>query len=221
MALNQSLPMVNTSSRPQYKRVLLLLISKLGKVGNIGSNIHGRVLFWLNDIRIEAGLRFFGRAHFKVARSAKVKIGAQVVFRSGARSNLIGINRPCIISVHPNGVLAIGKRCGFSGTVIGCFEKITIEDDVRCGANTTITDSDWHLGDPRSGKPSPVHIHRNVWLGAGVMVLKGVSIGENSVIGAGSVVTRSIPANVVATGNPCKVIKSIVQLTDYSLKTYE
>ena len=81
--------MANSSSGPQYKRVLLLLISKLGELGYIVSNIHGRVLFWLNDIHIESGLRFFGRAHFKVARSAKVKIGAQVVFRSGARSNLI------------------------------------------------------------------------------------------------------------------------------------
>lgn len=57
----------------------------------------------------------------------------------------------------------------------------------------------------------PVYIGKNCWLGAGVIVLPGVSIGDNSVIGAGSVVTRDIPANVVAVGNPCRVMRSIGQ----------
>ena len=55
----------------------------------------------------------------------------------------------------------------------------------------------------------PVHIGRNCWLGAGVIVLPGVTIGDNSVIGAGSVVTKDIPPNVVAVGNPCRVIREI------------
>ena len=55
----------------------------------------------------------------------------------------------------------------------------------------------------------PVHIGRNCWLGAGVIVLPGVSIGENTVIGAGSVVSRDIPANVVAAGSPCRVLRPI------------
>ena len=56
---------------------------------------------------------------------------------------------------------------------------------------------------------APIHIGRNCWLGAGVIVLPGITIGDNSVIGAGSVVTKDIPANVVAYGNPCKVIREI------------
>ncbi len=55
----------------------------------------------------------------------------------------------------------------------------------------------------------PVHIGKNCWLGAGVIVLPGVTIGDNTVIGAGSVVTKDIPANVVAVGNPCKVLREI------------
>lgn len=55
----------------------------------------------------------------------------------------------------------------------------------------------------------PVHIGRNCWLGAGVIVLPGVTIGDNSVIGAGSIVTKDIPANVVAVGNPCRVLREI------------
>ena len=55
----------------------------------------------------------------------------------------------------------------------------------------------------------PIHIGKNCWLGAGVLVLPGVTIGDNSVIGAGSVVTKDIPANVVAVGNPCRVLREI------------
>jgi len=55
----------------------------------------------------------------------------------------------------------------------------------------------------------PVHIGKNCWLGAGVLVMPGVTIGDNTVIGAGSVVTKDIPANVVAVGNPCKVLREI------------
>ena len=54
-----------------------------------------------------------------------------------------------------------------------------------------------------------VHIGNNVWIGAGAVILPGVTIGENSVIGAGSVVTKDIPANVVAVGNPCRVLREI------------
>lgn len=56
---------------------------------------------------------------------------------------------------------------------------------------------------------SPVHIGKNCWLGAGVLVMPGVSIGDNSVIGAGSVVTKDIPANVIAVGNPARVLREI------------
>lgn len=55
----------------------------------------------------------------------------------------------------------------------------------------------------------PVHIGKNCWIGAGALVLPGVTIGDNTVIGAGSVVTRDVPANVVAVGNPCRVLRQI------------
>lgn len=55
----------------------------------------------------------------------------------------------------------------------------------------------------------PVHIGKNCWLGAGVLVMPGITIGDNSVIGAGSVVTKDIPANVIAVGNPCRVLREI------------
>ncbi|MBC8035153.1 MAG: acyltransferase [Chitinophagaceae bacterium] len=105
--------------------------------------------------------------------------------------------------------ITIGESCGFSGTVIGAFRSITIGNNVRCGANTLITDSDWHADDLRSGEPASVEIEDNVWLGVNSVVLKGVTIGANTIIGANSVVTRSIPSNVVAAGNPCRIIREL------------
>jgi len=63
----------------------------------------------------------------------------------------------------------------------------------------------------------PVHIGRNCWIGAGAIILPGVTIGDNTVIGAGSVVTKDIPANVVAVGNPCRVLREI---SDHDKKYY-
>lgn len=154
--------------------------------------------------------KFYGLTYLHKSNHSSIKIGRECVFRSRKTSNLIGVNRPCILSTLDKGAeIIIGNNCGFSGTVIGSFLKIELEDNVRCGANTLITDSDWHNDDYRSRKPAAILIEKNVWLGEGVKILKGVTIGENSVIGAGSVVTKNIPANVIAAGNPCKVIKNI------------
>lgn len=162
------------------------------------------------NISFQNEIQFYGQCYIYKIKESKISLGRKLTFRSYPNSNLIGINRNCAIStLTPDAKIIIGDSCGFSGTVIGAFKSITIGENVRCGANTLITDSDWHLDDPRSGTPKPIVIENNVWLGEGVKVLKGVTIGENSVIGAGSVVTKNIPANVIAGGNPCKVIKEI------------
>jgi len=167
---------------------------------------------WLCGVRLGSRVRFYGRTKFVLSKSARVFIGDEVVFRSSRFSNLIGINRPCIVSVlGQDANLSIQAGAGFSGTVIGCFHEIQIHARVRCGANTLITDSDWHLNDPRATTPRPIVIEENVWLGVNVSVLKGVRIGRNSVIGANSVVTKDIPSNVIAAGNPCRVIKALQQ----------
>jgi acetyltransferase-like isoleucine patch superfamily enzyme len=98
--------------------------------------------------------------------------------------------------------------------VLAAKEFIKLEDFVQCGANVLITDFDWHEVEPNrrregSGEPLQVVIERNVWLGVNTIVLKGVRIGKNTVIGANSLVTRDIPENVVAGGNPCQVIKKL------------
>jgi len=114
-----------------------------------------------------------------------------------------------ISTIQRGASIIIGENCGLSGTVIAAAKKIVIGKNVKCGANTLITDSDWHQDDPRSGSDKSVFIGDNVWLGYGVKILKGVSIGDNSLIGACSVVTKDIPENVIAAGNPCRVIKQL------------
>lgn len=153
-------------------------------------------------------LNIDGFIKIKRLPSSIIIIGNNCTFLNKQTSNLIGINHKCILSTQTREAkLIIGNNCGFSGTVIGAFKLITIGNYVRCGANTLITDSDWHLEDHRSGKPKEVFIDDNVWLGINTVVLKGVTIGKNSIIGANSVVTKSIPENVIAAGNPCKILK--------------
>ena len=74
-----------------------------------------------------------------------------------------------------------------------------------------VTDSDWHdiYNRIALGKTEPIEIAANVWIGDSAIVCKGVSIGENSIIGAGAVVVNSIPPNCVAAGNPAKIVKHL------------
>lgn len=90
---------------------------------------------------------------------------------------------------------------------------IYIGDYTMFGPNVTIATAG-HPIDPELRRQGlqynmPVHIGENCWLGAGVIVMPGVTIGDNAVIGAGSIVTKDIPANVVAVGNPCRVLRSV------------
>jgi acetyltransferase-like isoleucine patch superfamily enzyme len=168
-------------------------------------------------VKYGSNIMFYGKAKFIKSCGAEIIVGKNCTFRSKATSNLIGINRPCIISATgAHSTLIIGNNCGLSGVVIGCFKSIKLGNDIKVGANTLITDSDWHSSDFRAGNDRPVFIDDNVWIGEGVKVLKGVSIGKNSVIGAGSVVTKDIPANVIAAGNPCKVIRQINYCENYN-----
>ena len=91
--------------------------------------------------------------------------------------------------------------------------KVKIGDNVFIGPNVNIYAATHPIDKERRNqnleKGVPVNIGNSVWIGGNVTILPGVSIGDNTVIGAGSVVTKSLPANVVAAGNPCKVIKTI------------
>lgn len=113
-----------------------------------------------------------------------------------------------------------GKHCHFGDCVYANFNLTLVDDThIYIGSNTMIGPN---VTIATAGHPilpelreqayqfnAPVHIGKNCWLGAGVIVLPGITIGDNSVIGAGSVVTKDIPENVVAVGNPCRVLREI------------
>lgn len=98
------------------------------------------------------------------------------------------------------------------GSRISASDEIVLGDGVMMANGSYITDSDWHTiydRTERDERPTPVHIGNNVWLGDHATVLKGVTIGENSVVAARAVVTKDVPANVVVAGNPAKVVKEL------------
>lgn len=108
--------------------------------------------------------------------------------------------------------LRIGKRVFINA---GCrFQDqggITIGDDCLIGHNVVLATLNHDLDPSHRGDlhPAPITLGRNVWVGANVTILPGVTVGDNAVIGAGSLVNKSIPANAVAVGTPAKVIRSV------------
>jgi acetyltransferase-like isoleucine patch superfamily enzyme len=111
------------------------------------------------------------------------------------------------------GTIQIGKYCLIcAGVRISAATEITIGDNCMLANRVYVTDADWHDLYDRSmfvGQSSPVRIGNNVWLGDSAIVCKGVTIGDNSIIGAGAVVVKNIPPNVVAAGNPAVVLKQL------------
>ena len=98
------------------------------------------------------------------------------------------------------------------GSRISASDEVVLGDGVMLANGAYVTDSDWHTiydRTRRAERSTPVRIGDNVWLGDHATVLKGVSIGANSVVAARAVVTRDVPANVVVAGNPARVVKDL------------
>ena len=111
--------------------------------------------------------------------------------------------------------IIIGNNVAINnGFAAVALSSIIIDDNVLIGEGCSIMDTDGHFLSPdmRNNDNPPaagVHIKENVFLGSNVVILKGVTIGQNSIIGNSSVVTKSIPANVVAAGNPARIIRNL------------
>lgn len=156
-----------------------------------------------------------------IGEKAEVRIGSNFLLNSGDNINPICSDMHCSIYVEDNAKLLIGDWTGISGGCVWATDSITIGNHVNVGANCVIMDGDIHNTDwklrhiDRTSeakvpyKHRPITIEDDVWLGANCIVLKGVTIGARTIIGAGSVVTKDIPSDCIAAGNPCKIIKQI------------
>ena len=120
------------------------------------------------------------------------------------------------ISVWSNsadkGAIYIGDNCLICpGVRIGSAERIRIGNNCMIASNSYIADSDWHdiYNRISMGKTAPVEIAHNVWVGEGAIICKGVSIGENSIIGAGAVVVNDVPPGCISAGNPARIVKRL------------
>lgn len=141
-----------------------------------------------------------------VINEGRLVIGNRVRFRSTAAAIEIGVG--------PGGLLEIGDNVLINyGCSVGATKHVRIGNRANIGTHVTLIDNSFHEIDPdkRNEAPpsAPVILEENVWLATRVIVLPGVTIGANSVVGAGSVVTHDIPPNVLAAGSPAKVIRSI------------
>lgn len=176
---------------------------------DFGPYLYFYVNFWLRlkGCKLSGFVRFWGFPLVIRYPNSIIEIGEGVSFVSSSYSNYRGVSHKCIINTGAEGALIkIGDNCGFSGCSIVANREVKIGKNVNVGADTIIGDRDDH-SNIYSSEPKPVIIDDNVWIGMHCIILKGVHIGENTIIGAGSVVTKDIPSNCIAAGVPCKVIK--------------
>lgn len=158
-----------------------------------------------------------GKLYITLFPTAHVKIGDDLYFSSGWGINALCANRRGMIYATHDACITIGNNVGMSSTVLWAHNKIVIGNYVKIGGNCILIDTDAHNMDfsIRRGQhtdwgiTAPIVIEDDAFIGANCIILKGVTIGARSIIAAGSVVTKSIPADCVAGGNPAKVIRQL------------
>lgn len=181
---------------------------------------YNKLVFYFNGVEYGKNLCVFNK--FYIRTRGRVILGDNVKFISGDFINPITRNLRGSLYSEPNSLIIMGNRIGISPSCIWIKDKLVIGNNVMIGANCLIMDNDAHQLDYEArfhGKKAnplepttivqhaPIIIEDDVWIGANCQILKGVTIGARTIIGAGSVVTRNIPADCIAAGNPCRIIR--------------
>lgn len=181
----------------------------------IVTDFFSRIAFWKNadrigpDVPITHWRLYFPKSMRGLCRSMFLSFGRDAEFRPGAYAICCSkISLGARVVIRPGSMLFADPREGGSG--------ITIEDDVMLGSSVQIyvhnhrfDNTDIPIIDQGHYQSEPVLLQRGAWVGAGTIILPGVVVGENAVVGAGSVVTRSVPAHTLVAGNPARVIREI------------
>lgn len=186
-----------------------------------------KIYFFLNNIKYGKNFRVFNHLYLKIHVGALVQIGNNCTIMSDAGLNPLSRNIKTCIYVGKKATLKLGNDVGISSSTLWVKESVSIGNSVAIGADCIIMDTDAHNLDWKircseetneygesvdmvTAASAPIVIEDNVLVGARCIILKGVTIGARSIIGSGSIVTKDIPSDCIAAGNPCKVIKSIV-----------
>lgn len=173
--------------------------------------------WWFKAKGARIGKNFNVMGSASIAGSGNIVIGDNFCMTNGCAINPISSNvNGAFFTDSADATITIGNNVGMSSTRMWIHDSLSIGNNVKIGAGVLLIDTDCH---PISYKvrrnsnegtfSAPIVIEDDVWVGAQSIVLKGVTIGARSIIGAGSVVTKSIPADCIAAGNPCKVIRKI------------
>ena len=176
-----------------------------------------KILLKLNGVKFGRGLSCYNSVpSLQINRhSGVVVIGNNVTFNSYGDHSW---NSKCKLIVLPEASLIMGDDSGMNGVMVYCSKEIRIGKNVKIGGGTRISDSNHHSidykvrrtkYDSKHAKSAPIRIGDDVFIGANCYIGKGVSIGDRSIVAAGSVLVKSIPSDEIWGGNPAKFIKKI------------
>lgn len=194
----------------------LHIIKNVVKIPRKGyRHLYNLISFALNQVNIGKGWKINGIIY--IINKGIIKIGQNFIANSSKYSNPIGGDDILRIVVCKNGHLIIGNNVGISNSTIVCWKQIEIGDYVFIGGDCRIWDTDFHSTDPvdrrhkdnANVKTGNIKLCEYAFIGGGSIILKGVTIGKNAVVAAGSVVTKSIPDNEIWGGNPAKFIRRL------------
>jgi acetyltransferase-like isoleucine patch superfamily enzyme len=176
-----------------------------------------RLTFWRHGVPWGRRWRIFGRPIIQRHRGSTIDLGDGLELRSSLRSNPLSPYHPVVFSTRSaSAVISVGCDCGFTGATLVAEQHIEIGNRVLIGANASIVDTDFHpLSTERrheninAGTSRPIEIGDDVFIGMNSLVLKGVTLGDACVVGAGSVVSNDVPPKAVVAGNPARIVRYV------------
>jgi carbonic anhydrase/acetyltransferase-like protein (isoleucine patch superfamily) len=179
-----------------------ILKSASRKVRKVLPYVRG-YLFSLRKCEEHAFLSLIGRVRV-IKDNARIRIGHRTMLWPDVKLDCSG-------SKGRTARLTIGEKCSIGDrTEIHCGDSITIGDEVIIAWDCNILDRDYHSTEGEAEITSPVRIGNRVWIGCRCIILKGVTIGDNAVVAAGSVVNMNVPPNMLVAGNPARQKKEVI-----------